>query len=90
MRNFLLLVIKSLLKISPVAQSLNLYPVSNHVTGVLVKNMSCTDTHLADRLELLVVLVVAGQKEAPVGARPLAFSQIGANHTQVHCVAHPL
>lgn len=52
--------------------------------------MDCTNTHLADGLELLVILVVAGQQEAPVGARPLAFSQVGANHTEVHCVAHPL
>lgn len=48
------------------------------------------DTHLADGLELLVVVVVAGQQEAPVGARPLAFAQVGADHTQVDRVAHPL
>lgn len=58
--------------------------------GWMHKNMHCTDTHLADGLELLVVLVVAGQQEAPVSARPLAFSQIGANHTQVNCVSYPL
>lgn len=52
--------------------------------------MSCTETHLADRLELLVVLVVAGQQEAPIGARPFAFSQVGADHAQVHRVANPL
>lgn len=46
--------------------------------------------HLADGLELLVVLVVAGQQEATVGARPLAFAQVGADHTQVHRVAHAL
>lgn len=46
--------------------------------------------HLADGLELLVVLVVAGQQEAAVGARPLAFAQVGADHTQVHSVAHAL
>lgn len=54
------------------------------------QRMSSVETHLADRLELLVVFVIAGQQEAPVGARPLAFSQVGANHTQVHRVAHPL
>lgn len=52
--------------------------------------MRSTDTHLADGLELLVVLVVAGQQEASIGARPLAFSQVGANHAQVHRVAHAL
>lgn len=48
------------------------------------------DTHLADRLELFVLVIVARQQEAPVGARPLAFPQVGADHTQVHRVTHPL
>lgn len=49
-----------------------------------------THTHLADGLELLVLVIVACQQEAAVGARPLSFAQVGADHTQVHRVAHAL
>lgn len=52
--------------------------------------MHCTDTHLADELELLVVVIVAGQQEAPVRAGPLALPQVGTYHTQIHRVAYPL
>lgn len=53
-------------------------------------DMHCTDTHLADGLELLVLIIIARQQEASIGARPLAFPQVGADHTQVHCVTHPV
>lgn len=46
--------------------------------------------HLADRLKLLVFFVVAGQQEAAVGPGPFSFPQIGADHTKIHGVPHPI
>lgn len=52
--------------------------------------MHCTDTHLADGLELFIFVIIAGQQEAPVCARPLAFPQVGTDHTQINCVTYAL
>lgn len=49
-----------------------------------------THTHLADRLELFIFFIVTSQQEAPIGACPFSFPQIGPNHTQVHCVSNSL
>lgn len=63
-----------------------MYPVKKHGKVYCCK----ADTDLADGLVLLIFLVIAGKQKAPIGACPLAFTQVGANHTQVHCVTHPL
>lgn len=49
-----------------------------------------THTHLADGLELFIFFIVTSQQEAPIGACPFSFPQIGPNHTQVHCVSNSL
>ena len=46
--------------------------------------------HLADGLELLALLVVRGQQEAPVPAGPFPLAQVGTNHYEVQGVAHTL
>uniref|UniRef100_A0A8W7P931 Uncharacterized protein n=1 Tax=Anopheles coluzzii TaxID=1518534 RepID=A0A8W7P931_ANOCL len=44
---------------------------------------------LADRLVLLVLLVVAGEQEAPVRAGPLAPAPVAPDHDQIERIAHP-
>ena len=46
--------------------------------------------HLADGLELLALLVIGGQQEAPVPAGPFPLAQAGTNHYEVQGVAHTL
>lgn len=45
---------------------------------------------LAYGLQLLTVLVVGGQQEAPVPARPLPPAQVGADHHEVQGVTHAI
>uniref|UniRef100_A0A182UFZ4 Uncharacterized protein n=1 Tax=Anopheles melas TaxID=34690 RepID=A0A182UFZ4_9DIPT len=44
---------------------------------------------LADRLVLLVLLVVAGEQEAPVRAGTLAPAPVAPDHDQIERIAHP-
>ena len=46
--------------------------------------------YLADALIFLILLVIAGQQEAPVSAGTFARTQVPAHHQHIQGVAHTL
>ena len=46
--------------------------------------------YLTDDLELFTVLIIAGQQEPAILARPLPRTMVPSHHHQIQCISHPL